>query len=95
MITLDLQCYITSELRSIGPYNSGWEIGLYIGSFIRIFRARAPLKWIARWLFDNYIRTKAINKESVRLSFTYRFSTTVNSKFFSNLNLGIKIILCD
>lgn len=86
---------MASELGPIALHNGGWEIDLYVGSFARTFGARAPLKWIARRLFDDSVGTKAINEESARLSFAHESSTIVDSEFLSDLNQAIQTILCD
>ena len=86
MTTSELWCCIAGKLGPIGPHNGGWEIGVYVGSFARTFRARAPLKWIARRLFDDSVWNNAINEESVRLSFAHKYFATVDGEFFSDLD---------
>ena len=92
--TEELRHCIAEELGPLGPYNGGWVIGIYVGSFARTFGARAPLNWIARQLFDDCVRTKLIDEDSARLKFAHGHCETVDGDFFSDLDYGIETALC-
>lgn len=94
--TAELRCNIARDIQPSGPWIDAWEIGIYLASFSRNFGARAPLNWIAYQLFYDCVWTKTfVEKEMVRLRFAHGYFEIVDFEFFSSLDDGIDIALCE
>lgn len=88
--TADLRCSIAASLID----SNGWEIGIYLGCFARLFRAQAPCSWIAHQLFYDCLGPKILEEDVVKLQDANgKDYGRVDFTFFCELDDGVETTL--